>query len=159
MTGTATDARPTPPRATAKRRTSRAIDRNPLEKGDRRLFEKGLLGNPRLNGPLKSLLRVLLDEFFWGRADCYPSIRKIVEESGFPERSVQRYLSELARLGIIVRVIDRSILPVQRRFILSTHPNAAVILAELRANPNVEFMATSPARLVKKTSPQMRLRS
>src|SRR4051794_18321072 len=131
-------------------RPSQAIDLNRLEGRDRTRFEKGLLHDPRLHKGHRSVLRVMLDEFFCGKADCYPSVRRIFEESGYPEGTIRRYLAELVAHGIIVRVIDRSIWRQQRRFILASHPNAQAILDDLRANPNVEFLVPEAPRKVAK---------
>src|SRR4051794_8132890 len=139
------------------RQKSEAIDRNPLEKGDRQLFEERLLDDPRLTGPHVAMLRAMLGEFHRGRADCFPSIAQITKKTHYPERSVQRYMSELIELEIYYRVIDRSVWPTQRRFLLVSHPNTPAILAELEGNPHVEIFGGGYARKVPKPSAQMRL--
>src|SRR5262249_41405688 len=103
---------------------------------DRRAFEKGLLSRPGLSRAALHLLRVILEEWHWGKADSYPSNAMIADLMGITPRHVQRILAELEALGVIVTAVDRSMTS-QRRTILADHPNAPAILADLRANPNV----------------------
>jgi len=117
-----------------------AIDRTPLSGPDRPAYERILFNNPQIKKTVRLVLRELLAQWFWGRADCYPSAPAIAERTGYSIPTVKRALAYLEKIGVIVRVIDRSILPAQRRIILSSHPNAAAILVELRGNPYVEFV-------------------
>src|SRR4051812_2595816 len=105
----------------ARRLCSQAIDRFPLQKGERKLFEVTLYATPGLTATPAHVLRALLDEWFWGRADCYPSAERIAEKTHLSVSSVKRALATLERIGIIVRVRDWSILPEQRRIILASH--------------------------------------
>ncbi len=47
------------------------------------------------------LVYSMLDEYAREKGECFPSQKKLVERSGIPKRSLQRYIAELARAGMV----------------------------------------------------------
>src|SRR3954447_18556656 len=121
------------------RHRNEALDRNPLGKDERWPFEERLLDDPRLSGPHVAMLKGTL-AFHRGRADCFPSIAQIVKKTHYPERSVKRWFAELIEIGVYYRVIDRSVWPTQRRYVLAEHLTPPAIMAELEANPHIKII-------------------
>jgi biotin operon repressor len=70
---------------------------------DRRKWESGLLRRPDVQGHRRNVLRVLLTEWTWGKASCFPSDKAIAAEAGVSRATASRCLDELEQLGIIVR--------------------------------------------------------
>src|SRR3954453_22938841 len=97
------------------RRASQSIDRDPVKGADRKSYEHRLLDDPRIKRVNRAVLKEILDSWLCGKADCYPSVRKISKVTGFSTASVSRALEFHESIDVFVRAIDRSILPTQRR--------------------------------------------
>src|SRR5262245_7395802 len=111
---------------------SRSIDRQPLRGSARRAFERDLLRRPGLKGSRRALLLVLLSEFAWGKADCYPGKARLAAAAGLSPSTVKRALHDLVRMGLLRLVADLR-LPSRRRIVLVDHPHARRVLDELAA--------------------------
>jgi hypothetical protein len=109
---------------------SRSIDREPLRGIARRAFERELLSWPGLKGSRRFLLQVLLTEFAWGKADCYPSNQTLATATGLSTSTVKRALQDLVRMGLI-RIVEDIRLRSRRRIVFLDHPHAQRILNEL----------------------------
>jgi hypothetical protein len=118
-----------------------SIDRIPLAGCTRRAFEKELHAVFRLKKNTWHLLDTLLSQFFWGKADCFPSFGALFPWlPGWSESTIRRHLQLLCEAGAIRIFEDRSIAS-QRRIILIFHPHADAVIEILTANQNVREMA------------------
>src|SRR5262249_48882634 len=111
---------------------SRSIDREPLRGVARRAFERELLRRPGLKGSRRLLLQVLLADFAWGKADCYPGNERLAAATGLSTSTIQRALHDLERMGII-RIIEDVGLASRRRIVFVDHPHARLVLDGLVA--------------------------
>lgn len=115
-----------------------SIDQNPLKGNDRNNFESAATQAANVRGSALSVFKALL-EFCWGKSDCFPSVSKLVDKSGFSESVVQRRLRELNNSGAIVIVVDRSI-RTQRRYIIAGHPHAISTLETLLRSGSIRSL-------------------
>jgi hypothetical protein len=67
----------------------------------RRDYERTLTNRPNLRGSRLAVLRVLLDQWGWGKPSCRPSNATIAASAGLSVSTVRRCLHELAQLGAI----------------------------------------------------------
>ena len=74
---------------------SRSLDREPLRGPARRAFERALLRRPGLKGSRRLLLQVLLLDYAWGKADCYPGNETLADATGLSLSTVKRALHDL----------------------------------------------------------------
>jgi DNA-binding MarR family transcriptional regulator len=109
---------------------SRSIDREPLRGIARRAFERQLLRRPGLKGSRRFLLQVLLNEFAWGKADCYPGNETLAAATGLSTSTIKRALHDLERMDLI-RLVEDVRLGSRRRIVLLDHPHAQQVLDEL----------------------------
>ncbi len=117
-----------------------SIDHEPLKEPERTAFEKSLHAKYQLKGPVLHLLDTLLARYFWGKADCYPSNKGLMEWlTDRHKNTVQRQLQRLRDAGAVRLFADRSLIS-QRRIVLVDHPNARPIIDSLDANPHVKEM-------------------
>jgi hypothetical protein len=115
------DRRPSAPK--------RSFDPHKLEGTERRAWEESILINDDLRGSRRSLVRVLLEEFCWGKCWCYPGDELLARKVGVGTATISRALRDLAALGVIRIVRDRG----RRRIVFPSHPNAAAYLASIGA--------------------------
>lgn len=111
---------------------SRSIDREPLQGVARRAFERALLRRPGLKGSRRLLLQVLLFDYAWGKADCYPGNETLAAATGSSTSTVKRALHDLEQMEII-RLVEDLRLASRRRIILLGHPHAQQVLDDLAA--------------------------
>jgi hypothetical protein len=109
---------------------SRSIDREPLRGPARRAFERELLRRPGLKGSRRLLLQVLLLDYAWGKADCYPSNETLAAVTGSSLSTIKRALHDLEHMGII-RLVEDLRLASRRRIVLLGHPHAQLVLDDL----------------------------
>jgi hypothetical protein len=111
---------------------AKPIDRNPLPGAERFRLRRKILDDTKAS--TRIVLGVLLDDFCWGRSDCFPSNHAIAVKANIDARHVRRILRKLEERGTILCVDDRSLWS-RRRIIILAHPNAAAVLDELRKSP------------------------
>jgi hypothetical protein len=111
---------------------SRSLDWEPLRGVARRAFERELLRRPGLKGSRRFLLQVLLLEYAWGKADCYPGNETLAAATGLSTSTVKRALHDLEHMGII-RLVEDDRLASRRRIIILGHPHAQQVLDGLAA--------------------------
>jgi hypothetical protein len=111
---------------------SRSLDREPLRGLARRAFERALLRRPSLKGSRRLLLQVLLLDYAWGKADCYPSNETLSAATGLSLSTVKRALHDLERMGII-RLVEDGRLASRRRIVFVDHPHARQVVDGLAA--------------------------
>jgi hypothetical protein len=111
---------------------SRSLDREPLRGPARRAFERELLRRPGLKGSRRLLLQVLLIDYAWGKADCYPGNETLAAATGLSLSTVKRALHDLERTGII-RIAEDDRLASRRRIVILGHPHARQVLDDLAA--------------------------
>jgi hypothetical protein len=113
------------------------IDDCPLEGSLRREFEKAVVGRPDIKRTRQLFVRILLDEFCRGRADCFPSNAKMAEKAGCTSRNARGILTDLDIEANVLRLVsDRSITP-QRRIVFVDHPHAEHVFQVLSKSPAV----------------------
>src|SRR5262249_45217172 len=149
LTRRASGVNPGPDRGAPAR--SRSIDREPLQGTARRAFERELLRRPGLKGSRRFLLQVLLIEFAWGKADCYPGNQRLATATGLSLSTVKRALHDLERLGLI-RLVEDGRLPSRRRIVFPDHPHAQAVLDAL-ARSRPEAPPGPPSRGSKRPGP------
>jgi hypothetical protein len=115
------------------KRTS-PIDRNPLAAPARYEVRRKILDNTKIKASTRVVLDCLLNDFCWGRADCFPSNVAIAAKANVDARHVRRILRRLEDLGIILCIADQSIWS-RRRIIILAHPHAESVLTELGKSP------------------------
>src|SRR5262249_10215377 len=111
---------------------SRSLDREPLRGPARRAFERTLLRRPALKGSRRLLLQVLLLDYAWGKADCYPSNETLAAATGLSLSTITRALHDLEPMGIL-RLAEDDRLASRRRIVLVDHPHARPVLDDLAA--------------------------
>src|SRR5262245_36181096 len=111
---------------------SRSLDREPLRGVARRAFERELLRRPDLKGSRRFLLQVLLLDYAWGKADCYPGNETLAAATGLSLSTIKRALHDLEHMGII-RIVEDLRLPSRRRIVILSHPHARQVLDDLAA--------------------------
>jgi hypothetical protein len=67
----------------------------------RREFERTLTSRPGLRGSRLAVLRVLLDQWGWGKPSCRPCNATIAAAAGVSVSTVQRCLHDLEQLGVL----------------------------------------------------------
>jgi hypothetical protein len=127
------DAIPSRPRARDHERAS-PIDQKPLPGSERYKFKSELFNRTKVKATAHVVLNVILDDFCWGRADCFPLNQAIADKANIDVRHVKRVLRRFEELDIILCISDQSIRS-RRRIIITSHPNAAAVLDELRKSP------------------------
>jgi Helix-turn-helix domain len=111
---------------------TRSLDREPLRGLARRAFERGLLRRPGLKGSRRFLLQVLLIDYAWGKADCYPGNETLAAATGLSISTIKRALHDLEQMGII-RLVEDLRLASRRRIVFVDHPHAQQVLDGLAA--------------------------
>src|SRR5690349_13935762 len=106
---------------------SRSLDREPLRGVARRAFERELLRRGGLKGSRRLLLQVLLFDYAWGKADCYPSNETLAAATGLSTSTIKRALHDLERMGLI-RLAEDVRLASRRRIVFVDHPHARQVL-------------------------------
>jgi hypothetical protein len=115
------------------KRTS-PIDQRPLSGSARYELRRKILDHAKIKASTRVVLDCLLDDFCWGRADCFPSNVAIAAKANVDARHVRRILRRLENIGIILCIADQSIWS-RRRIIILAHPHAESVIAELRKSP------------------------
>lgn len=116
------------------RHKAQPIDRNPLPGAARYEFRRKILDDTKVKASTRVVLDSLLDDFCWGRADCFPSNHAIAAKTNVHVRHVRRILRRLEDRGVISCVVDLSIWS-RRRIVILAHPHAPKVLDELRKSP------------------------
>src|SRR5262245_60204075 len=78
-----------------------AVDPHKLGGADRRAWEASVFATPGLKGSRLHLARVLLDEFAWGKAWCYPGDELLARKCGLGTATIGRALRDLVKLEVI----------------------------------------------------------
>src|SRR5262249_6627382 len=97
-----------------------------------RAFERELMRRPGLKGSRRLLLQVLLADFAWGKADCYPGNERLAAATGLSSSTIKRALHDLEHMGII-RIIEDTRLANRRRILIPGHPHVQQVLDGLAA--------------------------
>jgi hypothetical protein len=133
---------PDTPQGRLSQEKARPIDNRPLKGAARRAFENKILGRPEVKKSSQFLVRILLDDFCWGHADCFPANKTAGDAAGYKSRNVQLVFAHLdTTVNLLRLVVDRSIRS-QRRIVFVDHPNAPDVFRALGQSP--EIVALNP---------------
>jgi hypothetical protein len=93
----------------------------------RRAWEESILVNGDLQGSRRALVRVLLEDFCWGKCWCYPGGELLARKLGVGTATITRCLRDLVGFGVIRIVRDRG----RRWIVFLNHECAGAFLASL----------------------------